>query len=1482
MPAYFTYITPECEKEAKKHSELGEVQKLAEKIDRTQEVGNLSFFPRIFRKKSLGKSYRLIIGEVPYEGDVDARLLIFWHIWPKSSPDYKEFSRDSQSFEDNFRQDCEQLTPSLEEIWKEKLQSAPPEMLPQELSQEEQIFLWGSRSSHHEQGDWIILESETWIERTSPQKSSSQNNLSTRLSDILSIVTQAVQNADNGDCNTTFLEGENNTAILYKALCDEKVLFLIAPLHANNQSDRQELESAYHGVLTATEKSVLKRSSWRSYPSLVLADVDLWEHIQKADEKANLSLSAEEAEVLQQSRNGHYPLFINGRPGSGKSTILQYLFAEHLYDYLPLADALQAPPLYLTYSQDLLETAYKNVKAILTSNAYHRLRDDAPAFEDIDELVRTSFYTLKDYLYGLLPEDKKDELPERGYLRYPEFRLWYEKTLGRDASLAGISAELAWHVIRSYIKGLSSDTGEYLDDIAEFEELPGNKSVTSDTFKSVSQQIWPRYREWCQENAYWDDQDLVRAVLTGWADKDIDVPEHVAVFCDEAQDYSLNELRFIFRLSLYARRRLTPDILNRLPFAFAGDPFQTLNPTGFDWDAIRGNFGITMRELLYARRDHYPIVEPAELTFNYRSSADIVQVCNFIHLIRGLVFRKPGLKPQDTWFREASRTPVYFDVDSEVFRSMIQSQQETVIILPCQEGEEQRFVENDSFLATFGLENGTIARNILSPMRAKGLEYQRVVLYKFGDACRSDYPGLLALLDNGHNGPTDREDSEQLLPLEYFINRLYVAASRARKRLIIVDTIDGLEHFWQKFFEKTDLQRWLNDYRAFDGSDHWQEKHIGKIQPGRLDDWEGDRDDPLTLAEDFESRGIANKDTFLLQRAAQNYRMSGREGYARRCDARRLELEEKFIEAGQIWQDLGEEDRAKSLYWKAQAFDLLAAFNDHSLQQRAAHFMLTRQDTSLQEVRTLLVDIEQGLENHHIEPDKGWRVVISALYQGLLNKSHEEDLQPFEWERLWNRADRLHKKGLLERDEEVVQLHLRATPYPEKLGLLQKYKLPASTMVDLYKQHLAEPLDETQVDIVFQALRTTEDDVALESLVAQYPTEHRFAGMLAYYAQQRKDSARDWGRKMLEYWVQNARWDAALDFVKGKRVKGLVSEHDAKSIRNYQWEKYEMDIPFIRLLSVSDALSQADTAHQNQVSRYLNDRLLKRPDFFSTQLTVQQAGGALERAGKVMDCLEFYEMVFQHQTWPASEEDQQFARQRWLVCKGRQIGITDNDDRKRKIQKEINNRAREWQIDIAKLPTFPVVDVDARPKPVAPKPVERTFSPDDDKTREPSQKANALEDLLPDVKGTKNVDALLQKGNTQQPPVASANEEVDTPVPSPEPAPSLIKLQVMAGPRRFVIQLNRSRGKMTIREADEMEMVTLTAHDLGIQGSDDDFSAQIDTAKKFSSRAEYFVAPWNLTCVMRKTRRNRHIIYVDLFLGRGQSKSELLSLRLAE
>ncbi len=1468
---YFAYITDTCRSEAQKHSVLSDVEKQAERVERIQLIDNLDPFPNGFVKKNLGRSFRLIIGK--HYDEQGNCLLVFWHVYPKSSDSYSRFLQNTSLFRQEFEDDCNGL--ELSRIWQEKLASVDANTAPPELSKAEKEFLFSSPGGQQDDGGgWIILESDEWITRTRGDAKNGQD-FSSYLSDIQDLVIGALEEEDDDFGN--LYEKEGGIGLLCRKIPAEKILFLAAPFRRRDQDDRRHLEQGYQDVLSASSKNILQRKSHRSYPDIVLYDDELWiEKIQKEDEKANLALSAEEAGILQKCRGGHYPLFINGRPGSGKSTILQYLFAEHLYDYDAYRDSLNAPPIYLTYSQELLDTAKENVRAILKSNAKKIV--DSPLDDDkIKRLVKNSFHSLRDYLLSLLPEDER--FSQDSYVQFPDFRKWYEETFARNPNMRSVSAELAWHVIRTYIKGTPADESEYLD-LEGFKELPRDKSVSDKTFQVVEERVWRGYQKWCSEKELWDDQDLVRKLLNLTWENKVVLPEHVAVFCDEAQDFTLNELRLIFRLSLYSRRKLDQHLLNRIPFAFAGDPFQTLNPTGFDWDAIRGNFYQIIRDQLDRSQDPKLEIQFEELSFNYRSRKDIVQLCNFIHLMRGVAFGKPHLHPQETWFEEAANMPVYFDIDSKVFQTQVKNQEETVIILPCQEGDEQVFVENDSFLKTFALgENGQIVRNIFSPMRAKGLEYKRVVLYKFGQTCVDDYPALLGLMDPKR--PLETLPSEQKLPLEYFINRLYVAASRARIRLFIADTEEGLTKFWKRFFENCDPRDFVEKYRSVwkptqkgrleDHSQYpWVIEDLVKVQPGKQDDWLHDRDDPAALAQEFESQGRSKRDSYILRRAADNYRLAGAEDSALRCDALRLELDEEFLDAGRIWMQLGETKRAKELFWKAKAYAELAKIQDNSLEQRAAQFMLAKEKYNLDDLRQLLTEIDSALTDKLVQADLVWSEIISALYRTLLEASRESDLKPFEWEGLRHLATEHHRKGLLTRDEEIAQLEVRATPYPGKLEVLQRIGAGAKKIVAVFHQNQAVELSDRQVDIVLHALQTLDKSAELESLAEQYPSASRFAFMIAYFARQRKqEDLFAWAERLLALWTQEANWDAALNFVKGKRLEGLLAEKDADLVRNYHWPKYALDVPFIKLLSVSDELVQASPSEQNQVSRYLTETLLQHPDVFSGQLTVQQAGGAIERAGKVMDCLAFYEMIFQHQTWPASEDDQQFARERWLVNKGRQIGITTTDERKLRIQKEINTRAREWNVEISGMPEFPEVNLDAKPKPVTSRPTSRIYTPEPSK--EPS-----------DMSGEKLVKTPI-KPNLPYAKSASADLEIGTKLTERvqnESPSKTIKIQFEADEQRFRCQLDRSRGKATIQLHGEMEMVTLSADGLTAQGSDEEFSEQVETLRHFSGRAEYFIAPWNITCVLRTLRRKKAVVYVDLYLGRKEF--ELLSLRLAE
>lgn len=1482
MTTYFAHITDQCRADAQKYNVLSEVQGLARKVEQQQSIDNLDTFGKRFVKKNLGRRFRLLIGK-QYNEQGDC-LLVFWRVYLKSSSEYTRFTSSYEELLPDFEAYCRSL--DLPMIWAQKQRSLDPALLPPELSKAEKRFLFFSSGAQDSYSDWVILESGKWITRV--RGDDSHEDFSSYLSVLHDVVLEAVEQESIPAC----CSNGGNIGILCRKTPEFKTLFLIAPIRMGDTEDIQRLKAEYHDVLVTNSQEVLWRRSYRSYPDIVLYDDELWiERVQKRDEKANLALSAEEAEILQKCQHiGYYPLFINGRPGSGKSTVLQYLFAEHLYDYVEFEDELDAPPIYLTYSPELLNIARTNVRNILRSNAKKII--DNPLPEDhIDSLVNQSFECLHDYLLGLLPEEQR--FPRSIHIQFPDFRRWYEKTFARDRHLRAISAEMAWHVIRTYIKGMLADEGEYLD-LDDFNELPrGNRSVTRETFNLVVDRIWRRYQEWCNDNGFWDDQDLVRKLLQLNWQGDLVLPTRSVVFCDEAQDFTRNELRLIFRLSLYSHRKLQADYLERIPFAFAGDPFQTLNPTGFDWDAIKGNFYEIIRDQLDRRREPKLEIHFEELSFNYRSHKDIVQLCNFVHLIRGVALGKPYLEPQETWFDEAANMPVYFDVESPVFQTQVRSQKEAVIILPCQEGEERIFVENDPFLKTFAVKNdGQITRNIFSPMQAKGLEYRRVVLYKFGQACVDEYPQLLSLMDPAKQ--IEKLTEDEALPLAYFINRLYVAASRARNRLIVADTREGLDRFWRRYFENSALDDFIEKYRPLwrrmDKPFPWTADHLVKIQPGKQEDWVHDRDDPAELAKDFERRGRSTRDSYILQRAADNYRLAGLEDSALRCDAYRYEFDGEFVEAADHWVKLGKQDRAKDLYWKARAYLQLSNIRDGSLEQRAAQFMAEPNEASIEYIKRLLSDIEQSLEGGLTRADEVWGDIIEELHRDLLDRTTEQDLLPFEWQSLWQQATKYERMGLLKRQAELQQLEVRATPYPEKLEILQRVRAGAERIAASYRQYKGTALKAPQVEIVLHALSSMSADDELETLVNQYPSVEHYAYLVAYYVQRAQTTADEeqkaafesrlhrWAERLLESWVQEGAWDQAIDFVKGKRLD-LPLPRMAENVRKYNWTRYSLDVPFIRLLSVSDVLARANASEQNQVSRYLRDTLLQDPGTFSSRLTVQQAGGAIERAGMVKDCLEFYEMVFQYKTWPANEEDQLFARARWLVCKVRQIDITGDEDRRRSIRREIRMREREWEVNVSDLPKFPEVDLEAQPKPVSLKqPPSRVFSPEGP-AEEPTQiRKQSLDALPPKRHRTLPLDEVVgMKGpQVDLPPVSKADVETT----SRGQSKPKVKIHFEAGERRFTCQLDRTRGKMTLQMEGEMEMITLSAKGLTAQGSDDDFSEQIETIKHFPARAEYYIAPWNLVCVLRTLRQRRRVVYVDLYLGRKEF--ELLSLRLAE
>lgn len=1451
---YLTHISKTCESDAKKHGLWAEVQKLAKRIEEQQITDNLDTHGQ-FLKKPMGKNFRLLIGKKHHGDDC---LLLFWHVFLRSGAEYRRFCENTSYFDNKFDQDSR--TESLSTVWEQK-KIRPDLSRFIDLSQEERIYLYLPNTQ--KTGDWLILESEEWVRSTEKKSGKYSSYLALLHPIILGLIEEPCQEQQSFS---------GNVGVLYRCLPEQKILYLVSPIQADRPDDIASIRQRYNKELEGVaDEEMLLRKSKRSYPELILYETDLWiRAIQETNEKANLALSKEEAEILR-SNEPNYPLFINGRPGSGKSTILQYLFAEHLYHHLVIENA-PGTPLYLTYNRELLDVASENVLRILTSNSNKLTGNRTIQQQEAEAAVSHSFVDFREYLYSLLPTQK--HLNKRKYIGFPEFRLQFEKRFSKypDPSIRKVSAELAWHVIRTYIKGVVAEENEYLDPDG-FRELPSRpqKSITDATYDIVYDIVWSGwYREFCEREGYWDDQDLARTLLmlSSAQPDDFSFAKHSAIFCDEAQDFTRNELRMIFQLSLFSRRNLTPDVLKRIPFAFAGDPFQTLNPTGFDWKSTRTTLYQTIVAHLDKRQKPTLAFNFKELSFNYRSTRNIVQLCNFIHLMRGIAFSKEELLPQQTWFDDAANMPVYFDVDNPVLRTKMQEQQEIVIIVPCQEGEELSYVQKDDFLKTFALSDDEkqITRNVLSAMRAKGQEFSRVVIYKFGDACRTDYPELLDLIEPGHTMP--ELSQEKIIPLEYFVNRLYVAASRAEKRLFIADTAAGLAEFW-KFFEMYDPDIFIDRYRKSveqPGSDipfMWAGNDLVKIQLGDQDSWEKDHDDPSQLAEEFFKSGRRLKDAYKLRLAIQNYHAAGKYDRKLECEGRLYELIGENEKAGECFERLGDRQTALEFYWKAEAFAKIVRFGENSLENEAAAFMLYQDEKSLSDGRWLLGELAAAIKGERVHPDEVWAKVIGTIIKNILAKTPESALDLYEWGNIQKAAKEFSKQGLFPKSEERMLglLRARATAYPEKLEILEKINADARQIANYFYENRQSPLTEIQQDILHQALHKLNKYDEMENLLDLYPSLKRYAVLLALYLREAylQTQVEPFGQKIFLYLTSQGLWETALDFASKAILP--VDEAHAEPIRKHSWN-YLLDTLFIRALAVSEALPKASKGTKHEVSKYLSYKLLEQASAFYRYLTVPQAGAALERANRIRDCLEFYESVFDRQTWPATDQMIKFAKERWLICKTRQIDLHKADADKQRIRREIRSKQEEWHIDdIAHLPEYPVVDWDQKPEPV--------------KSKEKKRKVPKPDPIPENAGSSPRLPSWL--GEVPPDPKSSAPRSIPESTSDPHASiPPQLQLSINLNGHMYRCSIVRERGKLHIHYGTQQEMITLTAKGLKAHGSDDDLQDHIQEHVRTEHMARYFIPLWELTCVLRQ---QEDFVYVDLILGK--QLEEAITLRLA-
>lgn len=1094
----------------------------------------------------------------------------------------------------------------------------------------------------------MVLETESWVKKMRATENRDFLALFHQTLELMDISSLHAANA-NTDCRVHW-DSSKRLGVFYLYRPSLNRLLLLEPVRHGDNIDGLLAQHRTRLSKITDGQHEISRMAARSYPFFMVLDQDAWLAIQK-DEEANLALSPEEAELLESvhSMGGSgYPLFINGRAGSGKSTMLQYLAADYV-DFAIGRDPSRLP-LYMTCSSDLLEDARSTVRGLLTRH-HKRLLEGTRDPQRVDAILRRSFVVFHEFLYSLLPLETRQQLPRERYINYAEFRRLWASDFAKRPEAKRLSPDVAWHAIRSYIKGMRSNREDDLGP-EEFKAVPRRRrSISEETYRQIYERVWSSwYKRLCDDEGYWDDQDVAAEVLEAGCARQMDCP---AVFCDEAQDFTPVELDIIYQLSLFGRRSLRVEELPRVPIVFAGDPLQTINPTGFRWDAVQAEFHERFCAILDPRRRAHVEVRHNELRFNYRSNPGIVNFCNLVQLVRAAVLGAHDIRPQEAWWVDAPVQTVWFAADNSQTEQQLTQHLELVKLVNCEEGQETDYVRDDAILKNLKEAEG-IYRNVLGPTRAKGLEFRAVVLYRFGETAPRNFSELL-------NGNVDLSKPETRLPYEYFFNRLYVAASRAKGQLVIVDSTRAFQEFWRFASDMEMIDRLME---KAGGKNLWQ-NYVTYLVPGNEGAWVGERINPREQATEYAAQGSLKRDPYLLRQAALAYRSAGDQHEAGKCLASATELEAKYQEAGDKYRELGLHEDAFRCYWAGQKWEALCALASQEqaltsrLETRAADFMARSTGLSARFLSSLVAAAGEESWLKATYADTSWRQILARLADRLSRSSQDEAINwpeihkafrsltnngiPInaghvaaiafsagdyaEAVKLWERS------GTIERAE-YRQAKARLAPFPENVvwfGRLKEHSEVTRRWRDQYAgQPAIEELDDSVVWTVIDAALIEGDLSLAATLLEAKPDRDRVARLIA--ASLKKDDlniAAEGAVLAARLLVRGRGWAMAIRAADDASLSDLpgVQQDDIRSMLRKTSGATRVFAAVIQELAVSGELASETAERKGMVAEFLHRHFISKGTSRVDRpgITPDLAGAAIERAGKIVDALQYYE-----------------------------------------------------------------------------------------------------------------------------------------------------------------------------------------------------------------------------------------------------------------
>jgi hypothetical protein len=547
------------------------------------------------------------------------------------------------------------------------------------------------------------------------------------------------------------------------------------------------------------------------------------------------------------------PLLIDGHAGTGKSIIIALRIAFHYsVHHKESKDQKDIPRLLVVaYNQRVLEM----IERYATYWMKRLIPHPEHYFQNIEYVP-----TLKLY-HSLVKEVEHNSIPDpmslrsaRKFVNFFKFQNEFFQTIDDDS----ISAEQAWHFIRGILKGHGhgwyGDKRDQPLNIDDFRSVSKGGTIARKFTHRMSREliqkllgVFEKYETWRINKGYIDDLDLVRKVFKALeASKPVDQPKdnHLVgsfdnVLIDEAQDLTSKE----FELLTHLLSSNAPHII------VGGDPLQTINPTGFSWTSLES--------FLYEMMDEGEVKSATRMLVSHRLPKRLVDFSNVIIEARSIVknevieLMESAQKTNDggivARIEFDEENPEDVQIIEEIMMDALNSN--VGILLWARDFSELDAISSDDVI--LGKHNLNPSLDAEDPLvfdvhsieSVKGLEYESIILYRFGDldsqfnemsekSLRPDYDG--------------DDIDKNTYPILYHLNRLFIATSRAKKNVFIIDSKESLKNSWNDTIWKSHIQ---SDLTAESFKEHIN------TEPS------------LEKAETYFEKGKFDKDTNLLKKA---------------------------------------------------------------------------------------------------------------------------------------------------------------------------------------------------------------------------------------------------------------------------------------------------------------------------------------------------------------------------------------------------------------------------------------------------------------------------------------------------------------------------------------------------------------------------------------------------------------------------------------